>query len=331
MTGYWTHMDGQGRAGGFLLGRVVVADDPTPWDPVFVFVICEAKPVFATYTDPKGGFVITAVNIAGSLSLQQDAKRQMETHLEGCQVRASLAGFHSNTIVISHRNLRDDPDLGVLELTRDESLKGTAVSRTTGAAPPKALKAYVKARGDVVDKNPDSAERALTEAVEVYPGFADAWYQLGRLQQATRPEEARKSYAKSIAADPVFLLPYEQLAALSVHDGKWKDVAEYTGKALDLDPTGTPQTWYYDALANFELGNVDAAKASAGKAVEMDPQHTLPNAEQLLAAVLARKREYASAIEHLQNCIKYSANEKHTEELKKSIAKLEQLEAAPPK
>src|SRR5450432_4786070 len=81
MTGYWTHMDGQGRAGGFLLGRVVVADDPIPWDPIFVFVICEAKPVYATYTDTKGGFAITAVNIAGSLSLQQDAKRQMETHL----------------------------------------------------------------------------------------------------------------------------------------------------------------------------------------------------------------------------------------------------------
>jgi len=329
--GYWSHMDGQGRAGGVLLGKVAVADDPVPWDPVFVYVICEAKVAYATYTDPKGGFVITAVNIAGSLSLQEDAKRQMETHLEGCRVMASLAGFHSSVIVISHRNLRDDPDIGVLTLARDEKLLGTAVSPTTASAPANALKAYTRARQDVIDKNPDSAMHDLQQAVEIYPKFADAWYQLGRLQQATDAAEARKSYAQAVVADPQFLLPYEQLAALDVHDGKWKEVAGNTGKALELDPAGTPETWYYDALANFELGNIDVAQSSAQHSMDMDPQHAIANSEQLLAAILARKRDYASAIQHLQNCITYSSNAKRTEELKRSIAKLEQLQNAPQK
>lgn len=329
--GYWTHMDGQGRAGGFLLGKVVVAGDPVPWNPVFVVVICEAKPVYATYTDAKGGFAITAVNIAGSLSLQEDAKRQMETHLEGCRVTAPMAGFHSKAVVISHRNLRDDPDLGTITLERDENTQGTAISATTAAAPPKALKAYTRARDLATDKNFEAAKTELQDAVQVDPKFADAWFQLGRLQQPTDLAAARNSYKQALAADPSFLPPYEQLAALAVHDGDWKGVAENTSHALQLDPAGTPQTWYYDALANFELGNIDIAQSSAVKAMDLDPQHAIPSTEQLLAAVLAKKRDYASAIEHLQNCLKYSATEKNTEALKRSIAKLEQLKAAPAK
>jgi tetratricopeptide (TPR) repeat protein len=327
--GYWSHMDGQGRAGGFLLGKVVVAGDPMPWNPVFVYVTCQGKTAYATYSGPKGAFSISAVNIAGALSLQDDAKRQMETHLEGCLVRASLAGFQSNTITIEHRNLRDDPDLGTLSLIRDEKIAGAAVSATTASAPEKALKDYAKARADVVDSNTDSAQQELQDAVEIDPNFAEAWYQLGKLQQTSEPDKARKSYAAAIAADPHFLLPYEQLAALAVHDGNWKEVADNTGRALLLDPTGTPVTWYYDALSNFELGNIDVAQASAMRSMEMDPQHAIPNTEQLLAAILARKKDYASAIEHLQNCLKYSTTEKHTDELKRSIAKLEELQAAP--
>ncbi|HEY0757632.1 MAG TPA: hypothetical protein VGD59_00055 [Acidisarcina sp.] len=329
--GYWSHMDGQGRAGGFLLGKVVVADDPVPWDPILVVVLCEAKPVFATYTDVQGAFAITAVNIAGSLSLQEDAKRQMETHLEGCQVTAPLAGFHARAIVISHRNLRDDPDLGVINLERDENTPGTAISSTTAAAPGKALKAYARARADVIENNLEAAKRDLEDAVAADAKFADAWYQLGRLQQGSDAAAARGSYAKALAADPQFLLPYEQLAALAVRDKNWQGVLDNTGHALQLDPAGTAQTWYYDALANFELGNIDASQASSMKSMELDPQHSIPASEQLLAAILARKRDYASAIEHLQNCLKYSASQKNIESLKRSIAKLEELQAAPAK
>src|SRR5450432_846284 len=97
-AGYWTHMEGQGRAGGALLGKVSVPGSPFLWDPVLVLVECQGTTVYATYSDEKGVFGIVATNIAGALSLQGDSKRQMETHLEGCRIRGALAGFRSNPI-----------------------------------------------------------------------------------------------------------------------------------------------------------------------------------------------------------------------------------------
>lgn len=32
---------------------------------------------------------------------------------------------------------------------------------------------------------------------------------------------------------------------------KWQEAVDNTNQALQLDPGGTPQLWYYDALAKF--------------------------------------------------------------------------------
>ena len=132
--GYWTHMTDQGRADGALLGKLTVEGEPMLWEPVPISVMCNGKAVHTTLTDPKGRFVIRTT-AAGGLTLQNDIKRQMETYFEGCTVEAALAGFDANTITITQRNLRDDPELGTITLHREASAIGTAIS-TTGASAP---------------------------------------------------------------------------------------------------------------------------------------------------------------------------------------------------
>jgi predicted Zn-dependent protease len=94
-------------------------------------------------------------------------------------------------------------------------------------------------------------------------------------------------------------------------------------RALKLDPAGTPQIWYFDALGNLDTGNADGPEASARKAIAMDLQYLAPKTEQLLAVILAGKGKYAEAVPHLHNSLTYIKPEPNADLIKQQIAQLE--------
>lgn len=326
---YWNDMSGQGRAGNVLLGKLTVEGEPLPWDPMLVSVLCEGKVLLTAHTDVMGRFVIPTTK-----SICHPVTACSQTHpaplpLEGCLVQASIAGFGSSSITITQRNLRDDPTLGMISIARRSgSAAGTALSETTKSASPQAQAFFEKARKEFLENKADKAKNDLQKVVQADPQFADAWYQLGNLQQAENRTEARDSYAKASAADPKFVLPYEQLAFMDAQEGKWQQVVDDTNHAAQLDPNGTTQTWYYSAMANYQLKNLDAAQDSALKSIALDPQHTIPNTERLVAAILTRKGDYAGALEHLKICLANTPKGPDEDLLKKQIALLESKTSA---
>ncbi len=322
-------MSDQGRAGGFLLGKLQIEGEPLLWEPIPVSVLCNGKPILTTQTDPKGNFAIHPTTVPGTPILPAQAKREMETHFEGCIVQASLAGFGSNAITLTQHNLRDDPTLGTITVFRNaERGKGTAMSATVSSAPPDAARLFEKARNELLDEKEDKAQRDLEKSVQIYPGFAEAWYQLAKLQQPNDPPAARNSYVKAAAADPLFTLPYVQLATLAAQEGKWQEVLDNTNHVLELDRSGTVKIWYYNALANFQLGKDDLAETAVGKALALDPSHTIPNIEQLLGVLLAKKGDFSGALQHLRNCLTYLPQGPDADFIKQQIATLERREAA---
>ena len=324
MYKYWTEMNNQQRAGGALFGQLTVEGQPLLWDPVLITVDCQGATVHTAQSDPKGNFAIVGVKLAGVLGVQDDSVRQMETHLEGCTVQGSLPGFQSSTIAITARNLRDQPDLGTLTLRPEGTALGSMVSETTQSAPGDAVKHFQVAGAALMEQNPDKARRELKKAVEIDPKFAEAWYQLGKLQQPDHLPESRDSFTKAVAADPKYLPPYEQLAALAVQSGKWQEAVDNTNHAVQLNPSGTMQTWYYNALANLQLGKADAAEASARKSLAMDPLHLIPMTDEMLAVILVKKGNYPEALAHLRNCLTYLPAGDGRETVKRQIKQLEQ-------
>jgi len=331
---YYTDTGGQGINGGSLIGKVAIAGDPLLWDPIPIHVTCLGKVALTSYTDGKGGFVLSATNVNGALSLQGDSKRQMETHLEGCSVTASLTGFTSSSITLTNRNFRDAADIGTIALTREAGARSTALSTSTEGISPKALKLYEKARDDWQAQNPDNVQSNLSEAVAIDPGFAEAWYQLGRQKAQIEPEEARKDFEKAIAADPKFIRPYEQIVLLDLRQTKWKEVLSDAATALKVDPHGTPQIWYAYAEGIFQAcvsgalpeTKLQVAETSATNALHLDPAHSVAGTEQLLALILAREKNYPAAIEHLRNCLTYVNKGEDADLVKQQIAKLEKLQ-----
>jgi Tfp pilus assembly protein PilF len=320
---YWANMSAQGRAGGVLLGKLTLEGEPLPWEPMLVNVDCNGTVVNSTQADLRGQFVITFVDSHGVERIPADAQRQMETKYEGCVVRASLAGFRSSTVTITEHHLRDEPNLGTIVLSPEARGGGTELSTTSKAAPSNAMKAFEKARAEYLDGDTSSAQHNLKKAVDLYPGFAQAWLQLGKIQEASDPRSARDSFSKALAADPKFVLPYEQLARLAAQAEKWQETLDNTNQALQLDPMGTPQLWYYDSLAKFQLGKIEEAQISASKSMAIDPRHSVQSTEQLLAVILAQRADYAGALQHLKNCLTYLPAGPQADLVKQQIAQLE--------
>jgi Tfp pilus assembly protein PilF len=325
---YWADMSGQGRAGGALLGKLAVEGEPLPWEPLLVTVTCQGKVVYSTVSDPKGNFGIVSVTLPGALGKQGDSQRQMETHYEGCLVQGVVPGFRSTTITVTEHNLRDQPDLGTLMLSRIGRDAASTLSSTTETASPKALKSFEKARSEMLQRDSEGAERDLKKTVQSDPQFAEAWLQLGKLQQPSDPQAARDSFSKALAADPKFVLPYEQLAALAAQTGNWQEVLDNTNHVAQLNAQGTALSWYLNALANFQTGKPDVAETSAVKSLAIDPRHSVLNTEQLLAVILAKKGDFAGALAHLESCLKYMPPGPNADLLKQQIAQLEQRVSA---
>ena len=329
LYGYWTHITDQDRAGGALLGKIAVEGEMLPWQPILVTLSCKDATIYTTQSDPKGDFAVIPNRIPGALSLQGDRQRQMQTYFEGCVLQGFLTGFRSTKITLTQHILRDDPDVGTITLSRDTQARATAMSVSSQNAPDGAVKHWRKAGEYMMAEKPDKAQRELEKAVQAYPGFADAWYELGRLEIESSPRNARACFEKASAADSNFIPPYEQLAALAAQQQDWQGVIDNTNHFLQLDPSGSIAVWYYNALANFQFGQLDAAQASAEKLMKADPLHNVRNGEQLLAAILARKADYAGALAHLQNCLTYIANGPDANLLKEEIAQLQKKISTP--
>lgn len=307
-------------------GKVAMAGGRLPWDPVPVVVVCNGVTKYSTYTSTKGDFDIVAANRESEVTTgKADLNRVVPSQLVGCTVKALADGFQSNTLTIANRSLEDDPSIGTITLRMDDKAKGSIVSSTTNSAPPEAIKEFEKARNDDLNNKKDGARKHLEKAVSIDPKFAEAWYHLGKVEETDKPQEALAAFQKATDADPTFISPYQEIASLSANDKKWKDVVNATDKALQLDPTGTPQIWYFNAVGNLNIGNKDVAESSAEKALAMDPSHVAPNTEQLLAVILAGRGDYADALKHLRNCLTYMPAGPNTDIVKQQVAQLEKV------
>ena len=338
----------------YVSGKVTLDDGTAPPESVVMQLVCNASPRSVGYTDSKGRFSIDLGNrnnsaifadasqsgvggfdgggIGRNSSLgqsQSSGRGSSETALLGCDLQASLPGFRSDSVNLGSRRALDNPEVGTLVLHRLGNVEGLTISATSALAPKDAKKAFDKGFGEIKKSKWENAERELTKATEIYPKYAAAWYQLGVAQQAQENVEgARKSYAQALAADAKFVSPYQQLAVLAAHDSNWKEVASATDRLLRLNPVDFPQAWFYNALANYNLQNLDVAEKSARQGLDSDSAHRIPKLDHLLGVVLAQKQDYAGAAEHMRNYLTRNPSAGDVELVKKQLAEIEKVTAA---
>jgi Flp pilus assembly protein TadD len=278
----------------FLSGQVMLADGTPPGEPATIERVCWGHRRPETYTDSKGRFSFqlgdkhslafadastspasddafggAGFNSGGFDSQANPGAPQVSAFgrvdLSGCELRAVLPGYRSESVQLNQRSIFDKPDIGVIILHRIAKGQGISVSATSLAAPKQARKAYEKAlkelrKRDAKSRKPKKAIKELEKAVAEYPEYAAAWTLLGRTRLAVNDTEgAREAFDKATKADPKYLSPYIPLLRMELNEERWAEVNLVSERLLSLNPHMT-EVQFYRAVAAFNLGKMDLAE-----------------------------------------------------------------------
>ncbi len=322
----------------FISGKVALSDGSPLPDRAKIERVCNGAPKLEGYTDRKGRFNIeighsleapdasAANGIPEAMQNRTQSSRtgSGDRALWGCDLRASLPGYRSDVFSMATVQYLDNPDIGTLLLHPLAKMDGLTISVTSALAPKDARKAYEKAHEALLRKNPDEAQKDFEKAVEIYPKYSSAWYDLGVLnEQRDHFEEARKDYQQSIAAEPKFLQPYGRLGWLWLRESKWQELNEETSQWLKLDPANSPEAYYLNSAANLQLQHFEVAEKSARAALKLDTAGKQPRAHYVLGLALAQQHKYADAADALRDFLLAAPEAQDADEIRQQLAQVE--------
>jgi tetratricopeptide (TPR) repeat protein len=320
-------------------GKVMLDDGSAPSEPVRIERVCGGRTRPEGYTDMKGHFQFTlgqeqgmlpdASENAGRMSNNNPNGGVRESQLMGCDLRAVLPGFRSDTISLANHRYLDSPDVGTIVLHRLANVEGLTTSATSALAPKDARKAFEKGLEAAKKGKPDDAEKNFEKAVEVYPRYAAAWYELGRIyEQRDHLDKAREAYNQSLTADSKYINPYERLYMFALNEQKWEDAANLTDHVIHLNPYDFPLAFYFNAIANAQLNKLDAAERSAREAVKLDTQKQNPRSYYILGFILAQKQDFAGAADCLRTYLKEAPDSKDADAVRKQLGEIDKAAQA---
>lgn len=316
------------RRGLYLTGRVILDSGVAPPDPVPIECTCSGRSHLETYTDTKGRFSFRFGQNEASV---QDASVDLNIAGIGaargswtdCQVSARLPGYRSDRLDISDRHSTDTPNIGTLVLYPISPGSVNSIRVASLRAPDKARKAYQDAMKFVGQGKPAKARQLLEKAVKLYPDYASAWCELGLLQQnANQDEEGRRSFLRSMAADPNFVRPHLLLSILAWKHSAWQIMADSSARAVRLDPARYPQAYVVNSIASFNLHHFEEAEKNARAALKADPQHRYPRAFYVLGTVLAEREDRRGAIAALEQYLECAPHASDAVAVRARIAEL---------
>jgi Flp pilus assembly protein TadD len=340
-----------------FLSGVVAIDDGSPLPGrVLIERVCNGTPQPEGHTDSKGSFSLrlgetrgvfadgssraattptspragsAQINAVDTGSVGGASGGVRESALWSCSIRAQLSGFRSDSIALAGRRGTDNPNVGTIVLHRLSNVEGFTTSATTRMASKDAQKAYQKGVEAAKKGNVDEAQKSFQKAVELYPQFATAWMDLGRIYEyRDHIAEARKAYQQALASDAKYGSPIERLYLLAVKENKWPEVADLTAKLARMNSFEFPGAYYYNAIANMQLDRLDASEKSAREALKLDTEGKNPRINYVLGAVLGMKRDFKGAAQYLAAYVRAAPGAKDIDLARQQLAEAEKLVAA---
>jgi tetratricopeptide (TPR) repeat protein len=316
-------------------GRVMIEDGTALAESVVIERVCGGSSRAEGYTDTRGYFVLQlgsgnsqfqdASETAGGFSrtsqqlggigglggglgsstgtLSSTHSAGLDSRLMNCELRARLSGYRSQTVSLMEHRALDNPNVGIILLHRLTPTERAATVSTAALAVPKpADKAYNKGLNFLKKGKSEEARASFQSAIDLYPKFSSAWFELGKLQAVGgQLDDAHKSFLTASQADPQSVGPYLELALLSLNAKNWHELADVTYRALTLNSFDYPQAYFLNAVANYNLKKLDTAEKSARAAQRLDTRHIYPENSRLLGAILVDRQQYAEAADALRD------------------------------
>ena len=160
----------------------------------------------------------------------------------GCSAVVTAPGYRSASLNLAA--LPADPQIPIAVLHRLGKNHGESISVTHLAAPADARRHFHAAVRVLDQETAGGIDRALDHlqrAVRAYPSYAQAWYEIGRLQLALADASgALQAFQKSVRADPWFVSPYEPLLLLLRSSGDAVGAEKACARLRQINPALPP-------------------------------------------------------------------------------------------
>ncbi|HTZ98052.1 MAG TPA: tetratricopeptide repeat protein [Terriglobales bacterium] len=321
----------------FISGKVALDDGTVLTEPVAIETICRGNRHTVAYSDAHGVFSFQFgdpaqlgtpdLSDASNSMLTRQENQQNQRDWKSCELDAILPGYTSEIVELASRvDALDDTDIGRITLHRMAQVEGTSISVTSALAPGSAKSALQKGREAEKKGQWDKAEQSFQKAVKIYPKYASAWYELGRVQIEKKDlAGAKHSFEQSVAADPKFVNPYDGLAQLAFQAKQWPEVIDSTNKLLALNPVNFPTAYFLNGVANYYMKNFDAAEKVVRRGTKVDETHSVPKLQYLLGMILLQKHDYAGAEVSLKQYLQLTKQPAEIAEAQKELGEVEKL------
>lgn len=303
-----------------VTGRLVMLDGMPPPDMVPVYLDCGVGPASnaATMSDLRGEFRFRFRTSSGPSSY--GLPRQITTR---CAISVIIPGFEPIRKDLAGLDLRLGGDVGMLVLKSLSQAEGTTVSLNGLKAPESARRELMKAREDVSKEKLDSAKNRLEKAVRIYPEYATAWYELGRLQaRQGQPEMAAASYHQAAKTDPKYVNPLIELSLIAAAAQRWPEAEQRSESILKMAPTGMPGVYLVHAIACFNQKKIDQAERSVREGLDQDQANQFPKLMRLLGDILLIKGDKAGAAEAFRNFLERAPQSPDARKVQQQLAEL---------
>jgi len=324
----------------YLTGKVVLDDGTELTESANIVTLCRSIKRVETHTDSHGGFSFQmgsrnqapngdGVTDADSTWTGPTSARAPQRDWRDCEIQATLPGYVSELVPLTARmNGSGTNDIGRLVLHRMQHVDGASISVTSANAPGGARKAFEKGRDQEQKEKWEDAEKSFEKAVELYPKYAVAWYELGRIQQKNNDLPAAKSsFQNAVTADATYVNPYDGLANIAARSKQCQELVDITSKLVSLNSVGFPNAWFLKSVGHFYLQDYPSAEKSARQGLKVDEAHNVPKLEYVLGMVLTQERQYAEAAQHMRAFIQRSKKPEDIQEAQKQLSAIEQLSA----
>ena len=250
-----------------------------------------------------------------------------------CELRASAPGYLSSRYLLAGKVAGSAQiNVGNLIIHRLDDRgtdRGKTISAADLAAPDKAKRDFGKGEAYLRKSDWKHAVQSFRKALDRDPSFSRAWAELARSQQESDVNGAQESFQKALAINPHLVQAYAGLSDIALRNRQWKDLEASTDRLLATNAEGFPQFWMLNAVAKYNLGEVDRAEASVLRGLRLDTQHRYPNPtmEHLFGVILGVKHQYAQAADHLKNYLRLDPRAPDATAVQTQLYRFEQLAA----
>jgi tetratricopeptide (TPR) repeat protein len=202
--------------------------------------------------------------------------------------------------------------------------KDAAVSVRDLKVPDKARREFEKGYQRLAKSDLDGGLKQLKKAVDVYPGYYDAYYQIGLADMhLTRWDDAESALHKAIElGDGRHAQPYLALGALYCQRKAFADAEGVLHRALEIEANSS-QGYLFLGQAVYGLNRLDEAEKHAQAALARNSNEA--SAYLLLANVHIKKNNYALVQNDLDAYLKLKPTGPHSDQARATLAEMQQV------